>query len=130
MNILLDTHTLLWFASSPEKLSEPAQRELINRDNQLWISVVNVWEIQVKQQLGKLTLDTSLEELIDTQQQTNGMKMLGVELPHIYILSQLENHHRDPFDRLLIAQAKSENYTLVTRDEHIHEYGNSVKVLW
>ena len=130
MNLLLDTHALLWFAGSPEKLSESARQALMSNDHRLWISVVSVWEIQIKQQLGKLTLGTSLETLINAQQQANGMSLLSVELPHIYTLDELEHHHRDPFDRLLIAQAKAEQYTLVTRDEHIHQYSNSIKVLW
>jgi PIN domain nuclease of toxin-antitoxin system len=130
MNILLDTHALLWFVSSPEKLSEPAYSALMNKDNQLWISVVSVWEIQIKHQLGKLQLDEPIEQLIETQQKTNDMNVLGVELAHIYVLNQLENHHRDPFDRLLIAQAQSENYSLMTRDNNIHLYRDSVNLLW
>lgn len=130
MKLLLDTHVLLWAAGSPDKLSESVVNALLDKKNQLFISVVSVWEIQIKHQLGKLVLDEPISTLIETQKAANGMEILGVDLSHIYVLGELENHHRDPFDRLLIAQAKSENYTLITCDGNINLYADSVNLLW
>ena len=130
MNILLDTHVLLWFSGEPDKLSDTARDALVDNDNRLLISTVSVWEIQIKQQLGKLQLDETLDVIISDQQKTNGMDVLPIELSHIYALQHLRNYHKDPFDRLLIAQAQIENITLMSADELIHYYNEIVEVLW
>ncbi|PAX49850.1 type II toxin-antitoxin system VapC family toxin [Brunnivagina elsteri] len=116
MNVLLDTHTLIWFSISPSRLSEKIINLLSDADNNLFLSIASVWEIQTKYQLGKLNLDLPLPELIETQKQTNGLQILPIELSHIYTLDSLPNHHRDPFDRILIAQAIFEKMPLLSID--------------
>ncbi len=122
MKLLLDTHIFLWLNSEPEKVPPAAYDACRDPDNQLYLSHVSPWEIQIKQQLGKLQLRAALSELIETQTKENGLIMLPIELAHIYGLSQLPCHHHDPFDRLLIAQAKIESMVLVTVDRKISLY--------
>ena len=122
MKLLLDTHIFLWLNSDPEKLPPAAYDACHDPHNQLYLSHVSPWEIQIKQQLGKLQLRAALSELITTQVRENGLVMLPIELAHIYALSQLPCHHNDPFDRLLIAQAKIESMVLVTVDRKFSLY--------
>ncbi len=96
--------------------------------NVVFISVVNAWKMQSKSQIGKLTLFKPLAEIIGEQQTANGFALLPIQLPHILTLDDLPLHHRDPFDRLLIAQARHENLTLVSRDPRFTAY--PVQVLW
>jgi len=96
--------------------------------SELLLSVVSVWELQVKNQLGKLKLERSPAELVKEQEETNGMAILPVELPHVLALDDLPLLHRDPFDRLLIAQARVEGAVLVTKDELIGTYEDDT--LW
>lgn len=122
MKLLLDTHVFLWLNSEPEKLLPAAYEACRNPQNQLYLSHVSPWEIQIKQQLGKLQLRAALPDLIATQVRENGLIMLPIELAHIYALHQLPCHHNDPFDRLLIAQARIEAMVLVTADRKISLY--------
>lgn len=128
MKLLLDTHTFIWWASEPDKLSRKALSACENLENTLILSVVSAWEIQVKKQLGKLSLDMPLEELIKNQQDSNNLKILPIVLKHVFTLSSLPAIHNDPFDRLLIAQANLEGLTLMTRDKTISAY--PVSTLW
>jgi PIN domain nuclease of toxin-antitoxin system len=105
MKLLLDTHIFIWWADAPEKLSSVALSALEDEANDLILSVVSIWEIQIKSQLGKLKLSQALRGLIKSQQEANGLKILPIELPHILALDALPFHHKDPFDRLLIAQS-------------------------
>jgi PIN domain nuclease of toxin-antitoxin system len=122
MKLLLDTHIFLWLSSEPEKLSDQARSLCEDEANQLYLSLVTPWEVQIKQQLGKLECKQPLSTLIETQQRENDLHLLPVQLEHIYGLASLPNHHRDPFDRLLIAQAITESMVLVTVDEKIPLY--------
>ncbi|MBU4397702.1 MAG: type II toxin-antitoxin system VapC family toxin, partial [Planctomycetes bacterium] len=88
----------------------------------LYLSVASVWEMQIKSQLGKLKLNTPLDELVRRQQEVNGVELLPVLLDHVLTLRDLPSHHRDPFDRLLIAQTVVENATLVTHDPLVAKY--------
>ncbi len=97
-------HVFLWLAGAPEKLAEPALEACKARQNPIYLSVVSAWEIQVKSQLGKLTLDDPLAELVREQQAVNGLRILGVELSHVLELEALPSIHGDTFDRLLIAE--------------------------
>jgi PIN domain nuclease of toxin-antitoxin system len=87
------------------------------------LSLVSPWEIQIKQQLGKLHLNSELSDLVEVQVEQNGLNILPVKLEHIYALNTLPHHHKDPFDRLLISQAEIESMILVTVDEKISRYG-------
>ena len=122
MNLLLDTHTFLWAIDSPELLPERIEQLLSNNTSIWFLSLTSVWEIQIKSELGKLRLSLPLSELIETQQQTNDLRLLPVELSHIYALSGLPHHHRDPFDRLLITQARVERLPLLSRDSIFDAY--------
>jgi len=128
MRLLLDTHTFLWLDGNPEQLSPAALAACEDPTNELYLSVVSAWEIQIKHQINRLQLDVPLEEMIQGQQAANDLKILPVELPHVYTLRQLPLHHHDPFDRLLIAQAKVEQMWLVSADSQFAPY--LVEVIW
>lgn len=101
---------------------------LTDGDNDLILSVANVWEMQIKIQSGKLRLTIPLTELVESQGQTNGVQVLPIGLEHVLALDALPAHHKDPFDRLLIAQANVEGAFIVSRDPVFSNY--SVKLLW
>ena len=128
MRLLLDTHTFLWLDGSPERLSPAALAACEDLTNELYLSVVSAWEIQIKHQINRLQLDVPLEEMVQGQQAANDLHILPVELPHVYTLRQLPLHHHDPFDRLLIAQAKVEQMRLVSADSQFEPY--LVEVIW
>lgn len=127
MKLLLDTHVFIWWADQPEKLSPAALSALENEANELLLSVASVWEMQIKIQLGKLKLSLPLKDLIKNQQETNDLTVSPVALTHVLALDALPFHHKDPFDRLLIAQSIEEDLTLVTADSQFSAY--SVKLL-
>ncbi|GIV60348.1 MAG: twitching motility protein PilT [Rhodothermaceae bacterium] len=110
------------------RLSEAARTTIEEPGNEIYISVVNAWEIQIKSHLGKLKLSKSVMEIIEQEQKVNGFQVLPVTLEHVYTLDRLPLHHRDPFDRLLIAQAEHENLTLITSDDKMEAY--EVNTLW
>ena len=127
MKLLLDTHIFLWWADNPEKLSQAALSALQDEANELLLSVASVWEMQIKIQLGKLKLSRPLKHLIKNQQETNQLNLLPVELKHVLALDALPFHHKDPFDRLLMAQSIEEELTLVSADSQFSAY--SVRLL-
>jgi PIN domain nuclease of toxin-antitoxin system len=122
MKFLFDTHTFIWWDSEPSKLSPRALSLCQNQENRLLLSVASVWEMQIKLQLGKLRLKLPLAEVIDGQRQTNGVEVLSVELEHVLALEKLPAHHKDPFDRLLIAQAQVEDVVLISGDPVFARY--------
>jgi PIN domain nuclease of toxin-antitoxin system len=128
MNLLLDTHAFIWWAIDPDKLSSAARQACEDPTNLLLLSVASVWEMQIKAQLEKLTLPKPLSELVDHQVRQNGLSLLSIELPHIYALQGLPLHHRDPFDRLIIAQAIVAGLTIVTADSAFRSY--AALLLW
>ena len=122
MRLLLDTHIFLWWADAPERLSAQIRSLCEDPATLLLLSLVSLWEIQIKVQIGKLTLASSLKTIIETQQQTNRIQILPVTVAHILALENLPRHHKDPFDRLLIAQASSENAYLASMDAVFPQY--------
>jgi PIN domain nuclease of toxin-antitoxin system len=128
MKLLLDTHTFLWWDSEPSRLSSKALALCQDRANTVLLSVVSVWEMQIKSQLGKLKLSVPLAEVVETQRQTNNVEVMSVTLAHVLALENLPTPHKDPFDRLLIAQANVEGAVLVSDDPIFEEY--PVKVVW
>jgi len=134
MILLLDTHIFLWLRYESEKLSKLALEACLNTNNRLYLSIASVWEMQIKHQLGKLELNTSLEDMIEEQCQTNDLQILPITTKHILALYnfpfQLKPsfYHKDPFDRILIAQAVVENAYLVSADSVFKNY--QVKLLW
>jgi len=122
MRLLLDPHIFIWWADQQESLSETVLSLLKDEANELNLSVASVWEMQIMVQLGKLKLSMPLEELVATQVKTNDIRILPVELAHVLALSALPFHHKDPFDRLLIAQSIQEDVTLVSADPEFPAY--------
>ena len=122
MKILLDTHVFIWMTSDADRLSRRAIKLIEDSANTKYLSLVSAWEIQIKSQLGKLTLNGHLQNIIDTQQQENGLQVLPITLDHIIGVGNLALYHRDPFDRLLLAQAQVENLIMISSDEKLSEH--------
>lgn len=118
MRILLDTHTLIWALSKPEKLSSKVVKLISNVNNLVFVSIASLWELQIKKSLNKITLPDNFPILL----QDSGYKILNITLEHILQLEPLPLLHRDPFDRMLIAQSISEKIPLVTDDSEILQY--------
>jgi len=97
-------------------------------NNEIFLSVVSIWEIQIKHQLGKLVLELPLDRLIDEQCVNNGLQLVPIETYHIYALDELPFHHKDPFDRLILVQAQLENLKLASADNIFGDYG--VNIFW
>ena len=121
MRILLDTHTFIWWDTDQTQLSAEGIALLKDPLNDIMLSVVSLWEITVKYQLGKLAVRAPLASVVQDQLQ-NGFALLPVTLEHVLSLTPLPLHHRDPFDRLLIAQAIAEQAVLLTRDSEFGLY--------
>ena len=128
MNFLLDTHVFLWMAAEPEKLSVKAKECIMNAGNELYLSIVSLWEMQIKTQLGKLALDVPLDELWHKQQMQSDIFLLLTKEEHVWELGNLPQLHRDPFDRLLIAQSRHEKMVLISADDIVAKY--ETRVLW
>ena len=128
MNLLLDTHVFIWLSLTPERLSQQVTDLLMDETNLWFLSLASVWEMQIKRQLGKLSLNLPLPELIASQQQTNGLQLLPIELNHIFTLENLPQFHRNPLNRLLIAQAIAEQIPLLSIDTVFDHY--PVQRLW
>jgi len=120
--LLLDTHVFLWLASSPDRLSAEARKVCQDLENTLLLSMASIWEIQIKHQLGKLTLSSPLDQLIAEQQTVNAVILLPIELAHILRLQSLPPLHKDPFDRILVAQSIVTGATLLTADAKLPDY--------
>jgi PIN domain nuclease of toxin-antitoxin system len=127
MKLLLDTHTFLWFINDSPQPSAQA-KELIESDADVLLSVASLWEIAIKTSLGKLTLPDAYDKFIPQQVTLNDCRILAIEVRHLCMVSTLPFHHRDPFDRLLIAQAMVENVPLVSVDSVFSRY--SVNQIW
>jgi PIN domain nuclease of toxin-antitoxin system len=128
VKLLLDTHAFIWWDSTPTKLSAAALALCSDPANQLVLSVASLWEIQIKRQLGKMDLRLPLAEIVTHQQETNGVAILEIVQAHVLALEGLPSHHRDPFDRLLVAQAVVEGATLVSADPVLKSY--PVELRW
>lgn len=128
MKLLFDTHTFIWWDSQPNQLSQTALALLQDRSSILLLSVVSIWEMQIKLQVGKLTLNRALVEIIESQTKINQIEVLPVKQDHVLALDSLPLIHKDPFDRLLVAQANVENVALVSGDPIVAQY--SVNIIW
>jgi PIN domain nuclease of toxin-antitoxin system len=128
LRLLLDTHAFLWFVAGAPELSPTARGAIEDGANDVFVSIASAWEIAIKVGIGKLSLDApSAGVFFDEQMATNGFAYLSIEPAHVFHAGALPLHHRDPFDRLLIAQALAEQMALVTRED-FRRYG--VGVLW
>jgi len=128
MEYLLDTHTFLWFINGDEQLSLKARTAIADADAVKYVSIASFWEIAIKVNLGKLDLDMPYIEL---RQQVigNGFEILPITFEHTARLVHLDLHHRDPFDRIIIAQALSDQLTLISKDGNFDKYAQ-LKLLW
>ncbi len=117
MNLLLDSNILIWFTLTPDRLSAKVTKLIADKNNNLFISIASIWEIQIKLQTQKLTLDLPLSTLVKDLQQNSGIQILDITLAHIYALENLPNEHRDPFDRIMIAQAMVEKMPFLSADK-------------
>lgn len=122
MKYLLDTHALIWFLEGDERLSSKAKSIVCNDDADIYVSIVSLWEMAIKISLGKLELSQSLEQIIAKLPQQS-ITVLSVQPPHVVTLLSLPFEHRDPFDRLLIAQALRENMILMSNEVLFLRYG-------
>lgn len=122
MRVLLDTHVWLWLQTSPERLSERSLDLLADPANELLLSAASAWEIAVKVGLGKLSLPAAPADYVPRRLATSGTTALPVELRHALHVATLPRHHRDPFDRLLVAQAQVEGMPLMTADPQLSAY--------
>ena len=128
MNYLLDTHTFLWFLEGNNTLSSKARIIIENADNTIYVSIASIWEIAIKISISKLKLIVNLEE-VKTEIVKNNFEILPLDFEHIIELTNLEQIHKDPFDRIIISQAISEKCTIVSKDSNFVFY-NNVNVLW
>jgi PIN domain nuclease of toxin-antitoxin system len=128
MKLLLDTNVFIWLNDAPQRVKAQVMTIIANPDNELFLSLTSIWEMQIKIQLGKLQLSDALPDILRTQQVDNNLQILNINLSHIWALENLPYHHRDPFDRLLIAQAQIEGMTLVSADGMFELY--EVDLLW
>lgn len=118
MRYLLDTHIFLWWLWGNKKLKNSVREIIQSPKNQILVSVVSGIEISIKHKSGKLSLKTTLRRMFEI----SGFEILNINLSHIFKLDKLPIYHKDPFDRLLVSQAKTENLTLVTSDDKILKY--------
>ena len=128
MKLLLDTHVFLWAIDQPGRLSKKVKKALLDERNQLFVSVASIWEIRLKMQAGKLKLPIEPEYLESNLRKLGILAYLPVELFHVYQTDRLAMVHKDPFDRLLLAQAMVEGMVLVSKDPLLRAYG--LDVLW
>jgi len=118
MNLLPDTHVLLWWLDASPSLSEIARNKISDVSNIVFVSAAVIWEIRIKQALGKLKIPASFRKVLEHQP----FEVLPITVDHAHAVGNLPSHHRDPFDRMLIAQAKVEGLTLVSHDRIFHQY--------
>ncbi len=127
MNILLDTHTFIWFFNGDEQLSLKAKKLIEDSRNKKFISIASIWEVAIKIGLKKLIFDGKTSEVADLIEQ-NGFRILPISIAHTITYESMEFVHRDPFDRILVAQAIVENMAIITKDENIQKY--SINTNW
>ena len=119
--VLIDTHALLWWIAGDKQLSAKAHRAIATGD--CYFSMASCWETAIKVSLERLGLDRPLAQFFKEELTANGIVLLPIEFRHVMRVAQLPFHHRDPFDRLLIAQAMEEDFALVSGDSHLDAYG-------
>lgn len=121
--ILLDTHTLIWWLSGDQQLGPISRGYIEDADNTIYVSAATTWEMSIKRQLGKLKTPKDIDSILENE----GFSKLPISIFHSEQAGDLPLHHKDPFDRMLIAQAQAEGLQIITKDEHFPAYG--VKIL-
>jgi len=122
MTVLLDAHAFLWFITGNPNLSNTARALIEEQTEKKLVSIATLWEIAIKHSLGRLTINPPFAQVIPQQLSRNGFDVLGISLGHLDALLALPFHHRDPFDRLLIAQAVSEQFSIISADAAFDSY--------
>lgn len=128
MRYLLDTHSLIWFIGGDTQLSSDARQLIDDEENELFISVASLWEMAIKFSIGKLNLGQPYDQMFPEQLEKNSIEILSITVDHLKTVSNLPFHHRDPFDRLIIAQAQVEHLPIISMDTVFDDYG--VKREW
>ena len=128
MRLLLDTHTFLWWVQDAPALSVKAHAAITNPENECLLSLASCWEMAIKLSLGKLKLPTTIDRFIPEQLAINGFRQWPIEFKHVARVARLPFRHRDPFDRLLAAQALEDGIAIVSADQVFRRYG--VKRIW
>lgn len=128
MNALLDTHTFLWWIDDAPQLSQRAREVISDGRNAIFLSAASGWEIAIKARLGKLKLPDEPERFIPGQLTANAFRSLPIQLSHALHVYTLPSHHRDPFDRILVAQSLLEGMPILTADPQITRY--PIRVIW
>ena len=128
MRLLLDTHTFIWFVTDSPRISITAKTLIEDEYNEKLLSVASIWEMAIKHSIGKLSFKLPFKSFIVSQMQQNSMELLNIQFDHLNIVSSLPLHHRDPFDRLIVAQGIVEKIPIVGADQAFDSY--SVQRLW
>jgi len=128
VKILLDTHAFLWWITDDAKLSKFAREIMGDGENTLFLSAASAWEIAIKARLGRLKIPAQPDRFIAEQMQQNAMQALPIQISHTLHVYHLPKHHQNPFDRMLVAQARLEDLTLLSSDQHMRKY--DVEIIW
>ncbi len=127
MNLLIDTHALIWFITDNDKLPFKTKQIIENKENNCYVSIATYWEIGIKNSIGRLDLKSDLETIFEIIEET-GFETLPITTNQILRNAKLEFHHQDPFDRIIIAQSLTEKMTIITKDSQFENY--NVPIIW
>lgn len=122
MRFLIDTHTLLWIVDDDPKLSDKAKKIFLNNNNDIFVSIASIWEMVIKISLKRLEIPGTLSEFVKEHIRGSKIEIMSIDLNHLYQLENLPFIHRDPFDRIIIAQAIIENIPVISKDEVFDGY--------
>ena len=128
MKYLFDTHAFLWLNDESERLTQTVKELCSSGEHEFYLSMASAWEMQIKHQLGKLSLAMPIAELVIKNTQENNIQLLPIDLSHNNYLEQLPSHHKDPFDRIIIAQAIIEGMSIISIDHAFVDY--PVNIVW
>jgi PIN domain nuclease of toxin-antitoxin system len=127
MSLLVDTHAFLWFVAGDRRLSAAARRAMEAADGEWWLSAASIWELAIKSAIGRVTLGGPLDDYF-ADKVRQGLRVLSIDWTHAAAVERLPSHHQDPFDRLIIAQARVEQLAVVTKDPAFGKYG--IPTIW
>jgi len=127
MDLLLDSHALIWFINGDKQLPDKSVKRIKNLNNKCYVSIASIWEIAIKISLGKLELNGGFDEISKIMSKYK-IELLPISFEHIRILLTLKFQHRDPFDRIIISQTKAEQLTLVSKDDNCRKY--DIEIIW
>lgn len=128
MKYLIDTHVLLWITNHDSRLSKKAKDLFLNEKNDIYLSIASIWEMAIKISLNKLDVNEPLKNFVRTKIIANKIKITNISVEHLFMLEDLPFHHKDPFDRLIIAQSIVENIPIISKDSVFRKY--NIKKIW